>query len=151
VENVHPQGSVFECTYIPSKFQICPGDRIDGWKVKGKRESRLTTAEELYPLHHRAIILKITKPSFCVVSAWAPLGIRTKTDNCKKAFFVISSVSPLGSIQKWNEQNPENLASVGDIIMGVMGVRCTASEVTDSFRKFGHTVVELMVLHFLPP
>merc|ERR1712007_344645 len=129
-------------------LQICPGDRIDGWKVKGKRESRLTTAEELYPLHRRAIILKITKPSFCVVSARAPLGIRTKTDNCKKAFYLIHYISPWGSIQKWNEQNPENLVSVGDIIMGVNGVRCTASEVTDFFQKSEHTDVELMVLRF---
>jgi len=130
-------------------LQICPGDRIDGWKVQGKRESRLTTAEELNPLHHRAIILKITKPFLIVVSAGAPFGIRAKIDNCKKAFFLISSISPLGSIQKWNEQNPENRVSVGDIIMGVNGVRCTESEVR-VLGKSGHTVVELMVLHFEP-
>jgi len=148
VENVHPQGSVFEWnTYIPQKLQICPGDRIDGWKVKGKRVSRLTTAEQLYPLHHRAIILKVTRPSHCVVSVCSPFGIIIKRDNLKKALFFISYISYWGSIQKWNEQNPENLVSVGDIIMGVNGVRCTESEIR-VLGKSGHTVVELMVLHF---
>merc|ERR550537_2140697 len=149
VEDVHPQGSVSEWnTYMSPKLQICPGDRIDGWKVKGKRESRLTTAEELYPLHHRAIILKITKPSFCVVTACSPFGIITKTDNWKKGFFFVSYISSWGSIQKWNEQNPENVVSVGDIIMGVNGVRCTACEVAHFLRNSGHAIVELMVLRF---
>jgi len=149
VENLHSQGSVSEWnTYNPQEMQICPGDRIDGWKVKGKHRSRLTNHKELSPVHHRAITLQITKPFSYVVSAFAPFGIRTKKDNCDKAFFIVSSITPSGSIHRWNEKNADNLVSVGDIILGVNGVRCTAHEVLYLLEKFRLAVVELMVLHF---
>jgi len=47
-----------------------------------------------------------------------------------------------------NEENPDYLVPVGDSIMGVNDVRCTASEVPDLLGKSGHAVVELRVLHF---
>jgi len=152
VENVHPQGSVSEWnTCIASKLQVCRGDRIEGWKeVKGQRESRFTVEEEFYLVPGRAIILKFTKPFFYVVSVKKPFGFKTMKANCNKAFFLISSIMPTGSIQKWNEENPDKLVSVGDIIVGVNGVRCTASEVPKILDSLGHTVVNFMVLHYLP-
>merc|ERR1712137_1395696 len=132
------------------EMQICPGDRIDAWRVRGKPDTRLTAARELDHVRHRAIILKVTKPSVNVVRVAAPFGMKIKKDGCRKVFFVVSSITPSGSIQKWNDENPDKLVSVGDIIMGVNGVRCTASEVPKLLRGAGQAAVELMVLHYLP-
>jgi len=151
VESLHSQGSVFEWnTYTAPELQICPGDRIDAWRVKGKPETRLTAEKELDSVCKKAIVLSVTKPLVNVVSVVAPFGIKTKKDDCDKAFFLISSIAPSGSVQKWNDENPHALVSVGDIIMGINGVRCTAREVPKLLGSAGHTVVELMVLHYLP-
>jgi len=116
--------------------------------VRGKNESKLTTEKELYSGPHRAIVLAVTKPSIFVVSGTAPFGVKAKKDDHSKGFFLISSITPSGSIHKWNEENPDKLVSVGDVIMEISGVRCTASEVPKILTSAGPAVLDLTVLHY---
>merc|ERR1712137_769409 len=151
VEALRSEGSLPEWNAdMPPELQIQRGDRIDAFKVKGAAERKLYTGKEFEPGHHRAIVLKITKPSFYTVMAKVPFGVKMKRSNCHKAFFIVSNILPSGNVQKWNQQCPNRLVSIGDIILGVDGVKGTASEVELMMKRGGSELVELMVLHFQP-
>merc|ERR1712137_184920 len=151
VESLRSMGSLPEWNADMSpELQIQRGDRIDAFKVKGAPERGLKTGNEFNLGRHRAVILKITKPSLHVVMAKTPFGVRTKKCDSNKAFFLISSIVPSGSVQKWNEEYPDKLVSIGDIIMGVDGVDGTATEVQEMMKSSGSKLVALTVLHFPP-
>jgi len=133
------------------ELQICVGDRIDAYRVDKGPEGELVTGNELSsePRPH-ALILKISKPSLHSVTAMSPCGIRINKRVCNNGFFVVSSIMPSGSIQKWNEEHPDKCVSIGDVILGVDGVKGTASEVQNMLKGAGCQEMELMILHYPP-
>merc|ERR1712137_151565 len=134
VESLRSMGSIPEWNANMSpELQIQRGDRIDAFKVLGR---------------HRAIILKITKPSLHVVMAKTPFGVKMKRSDCHKAFFIVNSIVPSGNVHKWNEEYPDKLVSIGDIILGVDGVKGTANDVQQMMKMGGSELVALIVLHF---
>lgn len=151
VESVVPGGSVWDWNESASpELQICPRDRIDGFRVRGGKDRKLATGNELESISCAAVVLKISKPCFHAVVCTPPFGItRMKHPSRYPAFFIIHSILPSGSLQQWNQETPDESVSVGDIITGVNGVVGTSAEVHNMLRDGGDEK-ELMVLHYLP-
>merc|ERR1712007_226398 len=98
VERINPHGSVWDWnSNVPPELEICIGDRIDGYRVKGQQEMKLCSGIELESLYAmftnttlkslpcRAIVLDVTKPCVYCVTAKSPFGISAGMSN--KAFF----------------------------------------------------------------
>lgn len=148
VHSIKPEGSVHEwnCAASP-QLQICPGDRIDTFRIKGQTERALTSPHDLKSLQTcRAIVFNITKPSSRIILAKAPFGLVLHHNKCGTSQLVISSVLPSGSIQKWNEEHPDEMVSSGDIVISVDGVLSSAVEMKNYLQ--GCKDAELEILHY---
>merc|ERR1719152_24292 len=116
-----------------------------GRELESPPNREMLTNTELKTVPCRAILLKLTKPCVYCVTAKSPFGIIAWMSN--KSFFVVKSISMLGSVQKWNDECPDKPVSVGDIILGVNGVKGTAFEVKKMLEN-GDGELQLMILHF---
>merc|ERR1712137_1457214 len=125
VEGIDPNGSVAQWNSAgPPETQVSLGDRIDGFKVKGRSLQKLINGDELSKVKSRAVVLQLVKPSIYTVKGKAPYGLATRRKrNTDKTFYVVSNVYPAGSIEKWNNENPDMCVSVGDIVREVNGVK----------------------------
>merc|ERR1712007_122891 len=129
--------------------QVALGDRIDGFKVKGRGFKKLSHGNELLHVKSRAVVLQVTKPLIYTIKAKAPYGVgMRRRPNHDKAFFVVSIVYTAGSIRQWNEENPDMRVSVGDIVTEVNGVRCSAIEVNNMLLSDPDEEKELLVFHY---
>merc|ERR1712137_997573 len=150
VERIDPDGSVAQWnSSVAPEIQVDLGDRIDGFKVKGQSLRKLISGNEFLELKSRAIVLQVTKPSTYTVRGRAPFGIAVKKrPNCDKAFFVVSSVLPDGSIERWNAQFPNMQVSAGDVIRAVNGVKGLAVEVQKMLGNEPDEEKEFLVFHY---
>merc|ERR1712007_237350 len=150
VKGIDPKGSVSEwnANTCP-EMQVLPGDRIDSYKVKGHTAQTLVTGKEFKCMRSRAVVLASTRPTIHSVRGMFPFGIGTKMKaGFDKAFFVVSSISPPGSIWKWNMDHPDQIVSVCDIVLAVDGVKGTAAEIFDMLSNDRSEEKELLILHY---
>merc|ERR1719502_1704325 len=117
VERIDPHGSVAQWnSAVAPEVQVGLGDRIEGFKVKGEGFKKLVNGNEFVHLKNRAIVLKFTKPMVYTVKGKAPYGIgMLRKRNCDKAFFVVSRVHPVGSMEQWNKEFPDMQVSAGNV------------------------------------
>merc|ERR1712137_262597 len=153
VEGINPDGSVAQWNSgVAPAMQICLGDRIDGFKVKGQGMKKLIKGNEFLnakKMRKRAVVLQFTKPSIHTVKAKLPYGLGWKRRlNSDKTFFVVGEVYPEGSIQQWNEKFPDSQVSIGDIVRGVNGVKGSASEVKKMMADDPDEEKELLIFHY---
>merc|ERR1712007_3710 len=133
------------------EMQICVCDRIDAFHVKGEDPQTLRTGRELDQIDCRAIVLKLVKPSIYTVAIKAKFGMSMKMKrdpNFDKPFFVIATILPLGSIAQWNDDCPDKLVSIGDIVRAVNGVKGTAVEVQHMLASNVDEPKELLIFHY---
>merc|ERR1712137_580166 len=109
VEGIDPNGSVAQWNSAgPPESQVSLGDRIDGFKVKGRSLQKLINGDELSKVKSRAVVLQLVKPTIYTVKGKAPYGLGTRRKpNTDKTFYVVGNVYPEGSIEKWNNENPD--------------------------------------------
>merc|ERR1712137_1279973 len=152
VERIDPLGSVARWNSMAApENQICFGDRIEGFKVKGQSSRNLISGKEFLKVKSRAVVLEVTKPSIYGVKANAPYGIGMMRPDKDKTFFVVSHIYPTGSIEKWNEEFPDMLVSIGDIVREVDGIKGSAAEVQRMLANEPDEEKELLVFHFPQP
>merc|ERR1712007_307439 len=107
------------------------------------------TGNELLHVNSRAVRLQITKPSIYTVKGKAPYGVGTRSRlKSDKTFFVVSKVYPEGSIEQWNEENPDLRVSVGDVVREVNMVKGSLLEVKNMLAKDPDEEKELLVFHY---
>merc|ERR1719231_394161 len=118
VKWIDPDGSVAQWnSQVAPEFKVALGDRIDGFKVRGRGLQKLFQGNEFLHVDSRAIVLIVAKPSIHTVRGTAPYGIsRKQRTGSDETFFVVSKVHPVGSIPQWNEEFPDMRVSVGDIV-----------------------------------
>merc|ERR1719240_891206 len=143
VEGIDPHGSVGQWnSEVAPEIQVCIGDRINAFEVKGQGLQKLTSGKEFLYVKSRAIVLKVTKPSIYTVKGKSPfgLGMKLRLDS-HKTFFVVS-------IQQWNKEFPDRQVSAGDVVREVNGVKGSAGEVLKMLANDPDEEKELLVFHY---
>jgi len=150
VEGIDPRGSVAQWnSEVAPEIQVCLGDRIDAFEVKGQGCQKLTNGMEFLHVKSRAVVLNVTKPSMYIVKGKAPFGLGIKRrPNFDKAFCVVNTVFPTGSIRQWNNKFPDRRVSVGDVVREVNGVKGSAVEVRRMLTDDPDEEKELLVFHY---
>jgi len=114
----------------------------------GRGFKKLSHGNELLYVQSRAVVLQVTKPLIYTVKGKAPYGVGLKMrPNCDKTFFVVSNVYA-GSIEHWNEENPDMRVSIGDVVREVNGVKGSAVEVEKMLLNDPNNEKEFLVFHY---
>merc|ERR1712007_68856 len=134
---------------VAPEIQVCLGDRIDAFEVKGQGLQKLSSGMEFLHVKSRAVVLKVSRPSIYIVKGNAPFGVGMKRrPNFDKTFYVVSTVFSVGSIQQWNKEFPDRQVSAGDVVREVNGVKGSAIEVQKMLENNPDEEKELLVFHY---